>query len=58
MADCNNCNCKATPPPVPYIAHEAELARAERINIRLCMVIAVQAAVLAVVCIVWLCGVP
>ena len=42
MADCSNCPRRETPPPVPYIVHEAELARAERTNKRLRIALIVQ----------------
>lgn len=47
MADCNNCSRRETPQPVPYIVHEAALARAERTNKRLCIIIAIQTGIAA-----------
>lgn len=47
MADCNSCANHQTPPPVPYIVHEAEMARAERTSKRLCVVICIQTALAA-----------
>ena len=47
MADCNHCDNHQTPPSVPYIVHEAEMARAERTNKRLCIVIGIHTVLTA-----------
>lgn len=40
MPDCNNCTKVVNVEPVPYIAHEADMARQERLNKRLALILA------------------
>lgn len=46
--NCESCRYK-TPSSVPYIAHEAEMARMERVNKRLTALTVLEAVALALV---------
>ena len=49
--DCENCKItqRTGPEPVPYIAHEAEMARLERTNKRVTILAALEAVALVLV---------